>query len=331
MRKGVTMKRARILAMTACLLVIASACAEGETRATPQIVPTTTPTTMVVPAAAGQGLFTPVADRLPAPMVSLSTGEVAGLFESFDHTNFTAPATIDNPWLPLIPGTRLVYEGFTEEDGEVLPHRLVLTVTDLVKVIDGVPSLVAWDVDWSDGDLVETELAFYAQDDDGTVWRMGEYPEEWEEGEFIEAPAWLAGIADARAGIAMRGAPDGTTSSYSQGWGPAVEFTDRAFLFEQGVSTCVRLDCYSNVLVMNEFNEEEPGAHQLKYYAWGIGNVQVGWRGDDTSIEELELVEIVRLTEEEMAKARDAALTLDQRAYIISPDVYGLTDPITAN
>ena len=294
----------------------------------PRIVPTTTPTTMAVPAPAGQGLFTPVGERQPPPMVSLSTGEVAGLFESFNHANFTAPATIDNPWLPLIPGTRLVYEGFTQEDGEVIPHRLVLTVTDLVKVIDGVPSLVAWDVDWSDGDLVETELAFYAQDDDGTVWRMGEYPEEWEEGEFIEAPAWLAGIADARAGIAMRATPEGTTSSYSQGWGPAVEFTDRAFLWEQGISTCVQADCFSDVLVMNEFNEEEPNAHQLKYYAWGVGNVQVGWRGDDTSIEELELVEIVRLTDEEMAKARDAALTLDQRAYIISPDVYGLTEPI---
>ncbi len=285
---------------------------------------------MAIPAAAGQGLFTPVSERLPAPTVQLSTGELAGLFESFDHANFSASTTVDNPWLPLVPGTRLVYEGFTREDGEVLPHRLVLTVTDLVKVIDGVPSLVAWDVDWSDGDLVETELAFYAQDDDGTVWRMGEYPEEWEEGEFIEAPAWLAGIADARAGIAMRGSPDATTASYSQGWGPAVEFTDRAFLWEQGVSACVRVDCYGEVLVMNEFNEEEPGAHQLKYYAWGIGNVQVGWRGDDTSIEELELVEVVRLTEEEMAKARDAALTLDQRAYIISPDVYGLTEPIAA-
>ncbi|MEV7907643.1 hypothetical protein [Streptomyces anulatus] len=54
------------------------------------------------------------------------------------------------------------------------------------------PNLVAWDRDYSDGKLVETELAFFAQDDDGNVWHFGQYPEVHENGRLVEAPAWLS-------------------------------------------------------------------------------------------------------------------------------------------
>ena len=126
----------------------------------------------------------------------------------------------------------------------------------------------------------------------------------------------------------MPSAPVAGPSSYSQGWGPAVGFTDRAFVDSVSASTCVPLNCYSGLVVTNEFNDEEPGAHQLKYYARGVGNVRVGWRGDDASIEELELVEVVQLTAEEMAAVRNAALVLEERAYILDSDVYGLTEPV---
>ena len=42
----------------------------------------------------------------------------------------------------------------------------------------------------------EGELALWAQDDDGNVWPLGEYPEEYDErGGFEAAPdTWLAGV-----------------------------------------------------------------------------------------------------------------------------------------
>lgn len=322
------MRDKRAFVLVAGLAMIAAACSSsgdaGLSAAAPS-APTTTfvapPTTLAQVAA--------LSEPMSAPEVQLLSGEVVPLFESFDRTSFTRPTDIDNPWLPMRPGDRYVYEGFTEEEGERLPHRLVFTVTDLVKVIDGVPSVVIWDVDYSDGDLVETELAFFAQDDSGNVWRMGEYPEEWEEGEFIAAPAWIAGIDDARAGIAMKGRPLENTPSYSQGWGPAVEFTDRGFVLNTNSVTCVSWDCYTNVLIVQEFNEEEPGLAQLKLYAAGVGNVEVGWTGDDSDIEELELVDVIRLTDEEMDQVRRSALRLEERAYILNEGVYGLTERIT--
>jgi hypothetical protein len=72
---------------------------------------------------------------------------------------------------------------------------------------------------------------------------------------------------------------------------------------------------------------DEQGAFQLKYYARGVGNVQVGWRGDDTTQEELELVEFSELDGETLAEARAEALTLEEHAYEISEDVYVHTAP----
>jgi hypothetical protein len=248
--------------------------------------------------------------------------------ENLNPANFDRPTEIVNEWLPMKPGTRFVYEGTAvEDDGEVVSHRIVLTVTDLTKVIGGVTTLVSWDEDYSDGELVEAELAFYAQDNDGNVWRMGEYPEEYEDGQFIAAPTWIHGFEDARAGIMMQARPQVDTPSFAQGWGPAVDWTDRGRVDQVGQKTCVKVDCYDDVLVIAETSQGEPGAEQLKYYAKGVGNVRVGWRGEDETREELELVEVVQLSSAALAEASNKALALEKHAYEVSKDVYAHTPP----
>ena len=49
-------------------------------------------------------------------------------------------------------------------------------------------------------------------------------------------------------------------------------------------------DCFDDVTVIEEFDQAEENAFQIKYYANGTGNIKVGFRGDDASQEELELV-----------------------------------------
>ena len=246
-------------------------------------------------------------------------------FETFNASNFEDSATVDNEWFPLKPGTRYTWEGTTVDEGETEDHRVIFTVTDLTKVIGGVRTVVCWDQDYADGELVETEICFFAQDKNGTVWLMGEYPEEYEDGEFVAAPCWMHGSLDGKAGIAMLGEPKVGTPSYSNGWAPSVEFTDRAVVDQVNQKTTVPAGSYENVVVIDEFNNEEPGAHQLKYYAPGVGNVRVGWRGDATDQENLELVKFEQLGAEELAKAREAALKLEQNAYEGSKEAYGPT------
>jgi hypothetical protein len=214
-----------------------------------------------------------------------------------------------------------------ETVAEEIPHRIEFTVTDLTKEIAGVSTVVAWVVDYSDGQVVEQEIAFYAQDNDGNVWYLGEHPEEYEDGEFVEAPTWLAGVEDAVAGIKMKAEPQMGTPGYFQGWAPAEEWTDYGQVDQMGQETCVAVDCYQDVLVIAESSLEEEDAYQLKYYAPGVGSVRVGWRGADATQEELELVELVQLSPKALAEVRDEALALEEHAYEISQDVYGQTPP----
>ena len=250
-------------------------------------------------------------------------------YENFNADDFDSSrsAVIDNPWLPLSPGAQFTYEGNSEDNGVMVPHRLVITVTNLTKVIDGVRSLVTWDQDFKAGELVESELAFYAQDRAGNVWRMGEHPEEYQNGQYVEAPTWFAGVNYSVAGIEMLANPQPASPSYSQGWAPSVEFTDRGQVSQIGQRVCVPADCYNDVLTVDETSRAEPGAHQLKLFSRGVGNIKVDWRGADQTQEILELTMIDHLDPEELAQARTSALQEERHAYQVSQDVYGRTPP----
>lgn len=265
----------------------------------------------------------PTPSITPTPSVA-ETGPEKGL----DLNAFTKPTTVDNKWFSLKPGTQFVYEGETMEEGERIPHRVIFTVTDLTKTIAGIPNIVVWDRDFSADMLVESELAFFAQANNGDVWHFGQYPEEYEEGELVGTPAWIHGLQGAQAGITMKANPRPGAPSYSQGWGPEVAWSDRARVHQTGQRTCVPAGCYDGVLVTDEFSLDEPNAHQLKYYAPGVGNVRVGWSGDDPTKETLELVRVVQLTPAQMTKVRAEAMALEKRAYQNSKNVYAHTTPM---
>jgi hypothetical protein len=266
-------------------------------------------------------------------LCSMSAGAAASPPDRDDPSAFAAavfsdPTAIDNEWFPLVPGTQFVLEGRADRGRGRLPHRLVFTVTDLTKVIDRVTTRVLWDRDYNAGALAEEELAFHAQDDNGTVWNLGEYPEEYEKGKFVGAPStWIAGLAGARPGVLMPAKPRAGTPSYLQGWAPDIEFADRAKVDTTGRSTCVPSGCYRNVLVVDEWNPYEKGAHELKYYAPGVGNVRVGARGGQER-EVLVLTEIRHLGSNELEQARARVQELDAHGAIVSPTLYGATQRV---
>lgn len=245
--------------------------------------------------------------------------------EVFDRNNFDTSTKIDNKWFPLQPGMQLIYEGFTREENTRVPHRVVQTVTDLTKVVNGVRAVVVWDVDYKDDELQESEVVFFAQDKDGNVWQLGELVEIYEEGDFVGAHAWIAGLEGASAGIMMKADPLPGTPSYSQGYAPPpVNWSDRAKVDQVGQKTCVPAGCYKDVLVIAESSTKEgPDAQQLKYYAPGVGYIRVGWKGKREKLREtLELREVVKLNPDALAKARAEALAIESRAYL-----YGRTPP----
>jgi hypothetical protein len=257
---------------------------------------------------------------------------LTGSAKDFQRAKFDKSSThITNQWLPLKPGTQLIYKGSAIPEGEKtrVKRRVVSTVTDLSKWIDGVRTLVIWERDYTAGKLGESEIAFFAQDKAGNVWLLGEYPEEYENSKVVDAPTWISGQKGARAGIAMLANPKVGTPDYAQGFAPPpVELKDRARVYKKGQKTCVPVKCYEDVLVIEEFEKGVPGVFHLKYYAPNVGLVKVGWRGaNEVEKETLALVKRQQLSSKELAKARKSALKLDKRAYKRSADVYGKTPP----
>jgi len=184
---------------------------------------------------------------------------------------------------------------------------------------------VSYDIDYTDNELVEAELAFYAQDRNGNVWLLGEYPEEYEDGKFIKAPAWLHGQQSAKAGIIMQADPRIGTPSYLQGWAPMVGWRDRSETYLVHQKVTVPAGTFGDVLVIKENAKGEPDAEQLKYYAPEIGNVRVGWTGSKKVREVLELIRVEQLDPAAVVDIRGKALNLEKSAYAHSRDVFGRT------
>lgn len=226
-----------------------------------------------------------------------------------------ASATIDNPYLPLGVGTQFVLEGTADRGPGVEAHRLTTSVTDLTKEVAGIRARVIYEVDSNAGRVEEAELALFAQDRGGSVWGVGEYPEEYEEGRLAGAPStWVPGEDGALAGIAMQGSPKVGVPTYRQGLVESIEFGDVAKIVKDGQRVCIKLGCYDDVVVIDEWNTFEPKPHQLKYVAPGVGTILVEPVNDPES-ERLELVAVNRLSPEQLAAVRLEALELEKRAY----------------
>jgi hypothetical protein len=243
--------------------------------------------------------------------------------EEFDRSKFERSTAIDNRWFPLKPGTRHVFKGFSQDGSNRVPQQVVTTVTNLVKTIDGVRTVVVWEQDYKDGTLQEEEIVFFAQDSTGTVWNFGQLREAYDDqGDYLGAVAWISGAEGAKAGIVMQATPKQGTPSYSQGFAPPpLNRTDRGKVDQTGQSNCVPAGCHKDVVVIAESSAKEgsDSAAQLKFYAPGVGYIRMAWRGNPEKAREmLELAEIVQLAAADLVKANEAALQLEKRAYAYS-------------
>jgi hypothetical protein len=189
-------------------------------------------------------------------------------------------ATVDNPYFPLVPGTRFVYE--TPDGGE----RVEVRVTEETKTIMGVACTVVMLREFEDGELVEETADWYAQDADGNVWYFGEDTKEYEDGEVVStAGSWQAGVDGAQPGIIMPGAPTVGQSYRQEYYAGQAEDMGEVVSLEESVT--VPYGSVERALKMREWTPLEPGDEEHAYYAPGVGLV-LEIEGD----ERLELVSV---------------------------------------
>jgi hypothetical protein len=196
----------------------------------------------------------------------------------FDPDNFVR--VVDNRFFPLRPGTRFIYKG--EEDGE--GETNVTLVTHDRKNILGISAVVVLDRVFVQGELKEKTFDWYAQDKDGNVWYLGEDTREYEDGKVVStAGSFEAGKNGAKAGIIMLAHPQ-VGDMYHQEFARG-SAEDQARVVARGLSVSVPYGSFDGCLKTVEFTRLEPGVKEAKLYCPGIGFVKArGLEGPKTRL-----------------------------------------------
>jgi hypothetical protein len=176
---------------------------------------------------------------------------------------------VDNRFFPLRPGTRFFYRG--EEDGE--EETNITRVTHDRKNILGVSAVVVLDQVFVNGELKERTFDWYAQDQDGNVWYLGEDTAELEDGKVVSTEgSWQAGKNGAKPGIIMLAQPH-ITDSYRQEF-LLGEAEDEARVVDRGLDITVPYGSFHHCLKTVEWTRLEPGIKESKVYCPGVGFVK---------------------------------------------------------
>lgn len=184
--------------------------------------------------------------------------------------DFTQSVNLTNPYFPFEAGKTYIYEGQTGDGLErVEVQRLPAT-----KTILGINCLVVNDKVFLNGKLVEDTDDWYAQDNSGAVWYLGEAVDNYNADGTLKdhAGSWEAGVNGAMPGIAMPANPT-PGMRYRQEY-YFNETEDEAEVLETGIQAAIPLGTYNNCLKTREWTDLEPDLNEQKIYAPGIGLIK---------------------------------------------------------
>jgi len=194
---------------------------------------------------------------------------LAGVAGAIDPGDFTNP--VANPYFPLTMGTVLHYQG--SEDGNGFRERVA--TTHRTKTIQGVTATVVLDVlrRTDDGSVAERTHDWYADDNLGNVWYLGERTATYTRQGRVSSRegSWQAGVNGAIAGIIMPVNPH-ATDAYRQ------EFLrghaeDQAWIVQRSAHVTVPYRHLDHVVRSFEWTRLEPNVLSLKFYGRGLGIV----------------------------------------------------------
>ncbi len=202
---------------------------------------------------------------------------------SFDSEDFQTEFNNLNPYLPIAPGNRWVYESEDE--------TVTVEVLNQTKLIDGVTCIVVNDVVEEDGRLIEDTDDWFGQRKDKTIDYCGEEAKDFEyfSGDLPELPelveiegSFKAGRDGDKSGTLFMGTPI-VGAKYRQEWSPSnAEDVAEVLSTTYGYGSDPRFDvlvpqdliehlCSANCIVTADTSPLEPDALEYKFYADGVG------------------------------------------------------------
>ncbi len=193
----------------------------------------------------------------------------------FDPSSMQADVT--HSYYPLPVGAVWRYRAETE-DGE---ETVVIEVLDETRVVAGATARVVHAREFLEGELIEDTFDWFAQDDDGNVWYLGEETTEYEDGEPVTtAGSWEAGVDGAEAGIIMPAVPTVGQAYYQEFYEGEAE--DRGRVLALNETVAVPFGSFTDCVKTEDTTPLEPNVVEHKYYCPDVGTVlEVDFEDDE--------------------------------------------------
>jgi hypothetical protein len=181
-----------------------------------------------------------------------------------------------NPFFILEPGYRLHYK-----DGQ---DTLIISVTNEIKLIDGVKTRIVEERETAKGKLAEVSRNYYAIDKtNNAVYYFGEDVDMYKDGVVTgHEGSWKSGEKGAKFGLMMPAQPK-AGDRYHQEVAPGIAM-DRAEIISTTEKVTVPAGTYENCLTTKDGSTIETGVG-TKQYAPGVGLI----RDDSFVLEKIEL------------------------------------------
>lgn len=189
---------------------------------------------------------------------------------------------VDHAYLPMPAGATWVYEAQTPDGLE----RIEIEVLADRRDVNGVDTVQVKDTAFLDGVLREDTIDWYAQDDDGNVWYLGEETCEYEDDACVStAGSWEYGVDGALPGFAMRAAPSVDGQPYMQENYPG-EAQDVGEVISVDETIETPAGTFSDCARTHDTSLLDPELDENKLYCRGIGVVLVEENVDGEQVRE---------------------------------------------
>jgi hypothetical protein len=179
-------------------------------------------------------------------------------------------AEVNHNYWPMEPGTRWTYSEVDEEGRKL---EVVVTATSTTeKIANGITARVVRDTVTEDGELVEDTFDWYAQDETGNVWYLGEDTAEFEDGKLAtRSGSFEAGVDGALPGVIMPADPVDDLQYRQEYYRGEAEDNGEVLATDKQVE--VPAGHYTDAVLTEDTNALEPKVLEFKMYAPDVGPV----------------------------------------------------------
>ena len=184
----------------------------------------------------------------------------------------TRVGAVTNAYFPLVPGTTYQYTGQTPNG----PETITVEVLPATRTINGVAATAVRDRVYLNGTLIEDTYDWYAQDNAGNVWYLGEAVKDYENGVLVStAGSWDWGVDGALPGIIMWSNPATHAGeeyrqeyykNHAEDWGKVVGVGQAITVPYGSFSGCITIEDWVGL------DPDEP--HEHKAFCPQVGQVR---------------------------------------------------------